>query len=117
LLQQNKNIRIDNYGLKDQAESKSNFVEQSISNSRTISRKRLNTIAKPCVNHAELEAEYKILIDNEVLNYCNKCAAHLASNGFQVEKLAPSKSPKRIKESNYYQSIVPPKSPYSRRKQ
>lgn len=54
-------------------------------------------MSESCVNHPEVEAEFRITLDvGEELSYCNKCAAHLASNGFQVERVpAPtSKSPK-----------------------
>lgn len=51
-----------------------------------------------CVNHAESSAEFRIAIDNEILDYCNKCAAHLASNGFTVERIGQTRSPLRQKD-------------------
>lgn len=40
-----------------------------------------------CVNHSEKEAEYRILIEGELMQYCAKCSANLASQGFPVERL------------------------------
>jgi ribosome-binding protein aMBF1 (putative translation factor) len=79
--------------------------------SKTVLKKRIspqNSLSKVCVNHMESEAEFRIIIDGDLLNYCSKCAAHLASNGFQVERITQSRSPIRGKET---------RSPHSRRRQ
>lgn len=44
-----------------------------------------------CVNHPNKIAEFNIEIEDECLSYCGRCAAQLASQGFQVCKIdAPS---------------------------
>ena len=42
---------------------------------------------EPCINHSSKDAEYEILIDGDLLYYCEKCSAMLASQGFQVNKM------------------------------
>ena len=58
--------------------------ESSVSNSRTVPKRRASLAGRACTNHPEVEAEFKIEIDEENLNYCSKCAVHLASSGFKV---------------------------------
>ena len=70
-----------------------NINELSIGNSRTIPKRKVSVQTLTCVNHGETEAEFKISIDGESLNYCSKCAAHLASNGFKVERMVAARSP------------------------
>ena len=41
-----------------------------------------------CVNHPNIQAQFRIFIDDERMDYCNRCAAHLASNGFNVEPIS-----------------------------
>lgn len=53
------------------------------SNNSMISSRR-----KECVNHSDKEAEFRIDIDGEMFFYCYKCSTHLASQGFQLERLA-----------------------------
>lgn len=50
---------------------------------------------KQCANHPEKEAEFKIIIEGEVMQYCAKCSAHLASQGFPVEKLVDARGARR----------------------
>jgi hypothetical protein len=42
---------------------------------------------KECANHPDKEAEFRITIEGEAMLYCSKCSAHLASQGFSVERL------------------------------
>jgi hypothetical protein len=42
---------------------------------------------KSCVNHPSKSAEFSIDIDEERLLYCGRCAAQLASQGFEVSRL------------------------------
>jgi hypothetical protein len=79
-------------------ESINPYINDSSANSRTVPTRKASVLGRFCVNHSELDAEFKIEIDGESLNYCGKCAAHLASNGFKVDKLLPSRSPRRLKE-------------------
>ena len=84
-------------------------TENSVANSRTIPKRRVSMQGRGCVNHLDAEAEFRIEIDGESLIYCNKCATHLASNGFQVERINHSRSPRIVKEIG--------RSPYIRRRQ
>lgn len=68
----------------------------SLGNSKTIPKRKISVSPRGCANHAEIEAEFKIEIEGEAYGYCGKCAAHLASNGFPVERMA-SRSPKPSK--------------------
>lgn len=47
----------------------------------------LSSRKKECANHPEKEAEFRITIEGESMLYCAKCSAHLASQGFTLEKL------------------------------
>ena len=40
-----------------------------------------------CVNHPNKSAEFNIDIEDECLAYCGRCAAQLASQGFEVNKI------------------------------
>jgi hypothetical protein len=72
--------------------------DTSLSTSKTVLKKRVSTPqGRVCVNHIEMDAEFRITIDGDILSYCGKCAAHLASNGFQVERIGQSRSPIRVK--------------------
>ena len=42
-----------------------------------------------CKNHHEKPGKYHIEIDGETFAYCEKCSAHLASQGFHVDKINP----------------------------
>lgn len=69
-------------------------------NSKTVPKRRVSLSPRSCVNHPDAEADFKIEIENETYGYCSKCAAHLASNGFAVERIGcSSRSPKLAKET------------------
>jgi hypothetical protein len=40
-----------------------------------------------CVKHPNKEAEFNIEVEDECLTYCGRCAAQLASQGFEVTKI------------------------------
>ena len=44
-----------------------------------------------CPNHHDREPEFRITINSETILYCERCAAHLASQGFKVERIQQSK--------------------------
>jgi hypothetical protein len=82
----------------------------SLVTSKTVPKRKVSLSPRSCVNHAEAEAEFKIEIEGETYGYCGKCAAHLASNGFAVERVGgPSRSPKLAKEGS--------RSPHIRKRQ
>lgn len=43
--------------------------------------------SQTCVNHPKKSAEFNIDIEDECLAYCGRCAAQLASQGFEVNKI------------------------------
>lgn len=61
-----------------------------------------------CTNHPHKVAEFLIYIEAEVIEYCEKCAAQLASQGFTVHKLEDQSTVKKhhlpflIPELPYY---------------
>lgn len=49
-----------------------------------------------CSNHQDREAEFKVVVvHGESMMYCERCAAHLASQGFKVERIQQSKYSER----------------------
>ena len=58
-----------------------------VENRRDITNDHLKYVPGMCVNHPEKTGKYNIKIDGEMLQYCEKCSAHLASQGFHVEKV------------------------------
>ena len=40
-----------------------------------------------CSNHSQKEAEYQIQLEDDLMYYCERCSALLASQGFQVVRL------------------------------
>jgi hypothetical protein len=81
------------------ADSASPYSYDSLVGSKTVPKRRVSLSPRNCVNHSDAEAEFKIDIEGETYGYCGKCAAHLASNGFAVERIGTSsRSPKLAKE-------------------
>lgn len=74
-------------------ESKATFRDispkQRAANLRPLASMALNTPKKfaSCNNHPQKEAEYQILLQDDLLYYCERCSALLASQGFQVVRL------------------------------
>lgn len=81
-----------------------NFPYDPLANSKTVPKKKVVVSPRGCVNHPDSDAEFKIEIEGETFGYCGKCAAHLASNGFTVERIAISRSPKLTKDARPAQS-------------
>lgn len=58
---------------------------------RKASSNRVNLASsgrRECANHPDKEPEFRIIIEGEAMLYCSKCSAHLASQGFPVERLS-----------------------------
>lgn len=71
------------------------------------SRFQENISGVVCANHPQKIAEFMIYIETEVMEYCERCAAQLASQGFAVHKLedqstVKKQSPYLIPELPFY---------------
>jgi hypothetical protein len=96
---ENSNInRNQNMQRRPTQETEPAYTYDSLLTSKTVPKRKVSLSPRSCVNHADAEAEFKIEIEGETYGYCGKCAAHLASNGFAVERISgPSRSPKLAK--------------------
>jgi hypothetical protein len=89
--------RITQKQLKDQDNDSFSYpCEAFMNNSKTIPKRK--GVSLSCVNHLDIDAEFKIEIEGEDYLYCGKCATHLSNNGFAVQRLSSSRTPKLSKE-------------------
>ena len=64
-------------------------IKPILHNTNVASTKRHHSSSNHmlCVNHQNRPAAFRIVVDESLMIYCEKCAAHLASNGFRIEKI------------------------------